>query len=51
MGRSETGLTIFRPYDGLDEGAGVLQKAVEIGPDNALGSSISTGSSRWAWRR
>ena len=38
MGRSETGLTIFRPNDGLDEGSVVLQKKVEIGPDDTLGS-------------
>jgi methionyl-tRNA formyltransferase len=38
MGRSETGLTIFRPNDGLDEGAVVLQKKVAIGPDDTLGS-------------
>ncbi len=38
MGRTETGLTIFRPNDGLDEGAVVLQKTVAIGPDDTLGS-------------
>jgi methionyl-tRNA formyltransferase len=38
MGRTETGLTIFRPNDGLDEGAVVLQKKVTIGPDDTLGS-------------
>jgi methionyl-tRNA formyltransferase len=38
LGRSKTGLTIFRPNDGLDEGAVVLQKEVEIGPDDTLGS-------------
>ena len=37
-GRSKTGLTIFRPTDGLDEGAVLLQKEVEIGPDDTLGS-------------
>jgi methionyl-tRNA formyltransferase len=37
-GDTRTGLTIFRPTDGLDEGPVVLQKTVEIGPDNTLGS-------------
>ncbi len=38
MGRSKTGLTIFRPTDGLDEGPVVLQKEVAIGPDDTLGT-------------
>jgi methionyl-tRNA formyltransferase len=38
QGRRKTGLTIFRPTDGLDEGAVVLQKEVDIGPDDTLGS-------------
>ncbi len=38
MGRTKTGLTIFRPNDGLDEGPVILQKEVEIGPDDTLGS-------------
>ncbi|HEY3919044.1 MAG TPA: methionyl-tRNA formyltransferase [Stellaceae bacterium] len=38
QGRAKTGLTIFRPNDGLDEGAVILQKEVEIGPDDTLGS-------------
>ncbi len=37
-GDSETGLTIFRPTDGLDEGPVILQKRVPIGPDDTLGS-------------
>lgn len=37
-GDAETGLTIFRPTDGLDEGPVVLQKTVAIGPDDTLGS-------------
>ena len=37
-GDSETGLSIFRPTDGLDEGAIVLQKKTPIGPDDTLGS-------------
>jgi methionyl-tRNA formyltransferase len=37
-GDSKTGLTIFRPNDGLDEGAIVLQKEAVIGPDDTLGS-------------
>lgn len=38
QGRTKTGLTIFRPTDGLDEGAMLLQKDVAIGPDDTLGS-------------
>ncbi|MBV9522643.1 MAG: methionyl-tRNA formyltransferase [Alphaproteobacteria bacterium] len=38
MGRTKTGLTIFRPTDGLDEGPVLLQKEVEIGPDDTLGT-------------
>jgi len=37
-GEIETGLTIFRPNDGLDEGPVILQKRVAIGPDDTLGS-------------
>ena len=37
MGEEKTGLTIFRPSDGLDEGAVILQKEVPIGPDDTLG--------------
>lgn len=36
-GDLETGLTIFRPSDGLDEGPIILQKTVPIGPDDTLG--------------
>ncbi len=37
QGESRTGLSIFRPTDGLDEGPVILQKEVEIGPDETLG--------------
>jgi methionyl-tRNA formyltransferase len=37
-GETETGLSIFRPSDGLDEGAVILQKKVPIGADDTLGS-------------
>jgi methionyl-tRNA formyltransferase len=37
-GDSKTGLSIFRPTDGLDEGPVVLQKETEIGPDDTLGT-------------
>jgi len=37
-GDSHTGVTIFRPSEGLDEGPIILQKTVEIGPDDTLGS-------------
>ena len=36
-GDARTGLTIFRPNEGLDEGPVVLQKECEIGPDETLG--------------
>src|SRR5215468_6717768 len=37
-GRRETGLSIFRPTPGLDEGPVILQKRVVIGPDDTAGS-------------
>lgn len=37
-GDTRTGLTIFRPTDGLDEGPIVLQREVPIEPDDTLGS-------------
>lgn len=37
MGKTRTGLTIFWPDDGLDEGPILLQKTCEIGPDETLG--------------
>src|SRR2546427_1734423 len=37
-GDTKTGLTIFRPTDGLDEGPIVLQKETPIGPDDTLGT-------------
>ena len=37
-GERKTGLTIFRPNDGLDEGPVILQKETEIGPDDTLGT-------------
>jgi methionyl-tRNA formyltransferase len=38
LGKGHTGLTIFRPVDGLDEGPMILQREVEIGPDDTVGS-------------
>src|SRR5579863_9284766 len=38
QGDTRTGLTIFRPSDGLDEGPIILQKTVEIAADDTLGS-------------
>ncbi|MCP4336095.1 MAG: methionyl-tRNA formyltransferase [Gammaproteobacteria bacterium] len=38
MGRQKTGLSIFWPDNGLDTGPILLQKEVEIGPDDTLGS-------------
>jgi len=37
-GDRQTGLTIFRPTDGLDEGPVILQKTTPIGPDDTLGT-------------
>jgi methionyl-tRNA formyltransferase len=37
-GDRKTGLTIFRPTDGLDEGPVVLQKETEISADDTLGT-------------
>jgi methionyl-tRNA formyltransferase len=37
-GDTKTGLTIFRPTDGLDEGPVVLQKETPISPDDTLGT-------------
>ncbi len=37
-GATKTGLTIFWPDDGLDEGDILLQKEIDIGPDDTLGS-------------
>jgi methionyl-tRNA formyltransferase len=37
-GETETGLTIFRPTDGLDEGAVILQKKTPIGENDTLGN-------------
>jgi methionyl-tRNA formyltransferase len=36
LGDGVTGLTIFRPTDGLDEGPIVLQKETPIGPDDSV---------------
>jgi methionyl-tRNA formyltransferase len=38
LGKSRTGLTIFRPVDGLDEGPVILQQTVSIDPDDTVGS-------------
>jgi methionyl-tRNA formyltransferase len=37
-GDARTGLTIFRPTDGLDEGPVILQKEIPLGADDTLGS-------------
>jgi methionyl-tRNA formyltransferase len=38
LGDTRTGLTIFRPTDGLDEGPIILQKETPIGPDETVGN-------------
>ena len=38
MGETTTGLTIFWPDKGIDTGPVLLQKQVEIGPDDTVGS-------------
>jgi methionyl-tRNA formyltransferase len=37
-GEPKTGLSIFRPTDGLDEGPVILQKETVVGPDDTLGT-------------
>jgi methionyl-tRNA formyltransferase len=37
-GEKETGLTIFRPSDGLDEGAVILQKRTPVAENDTLGT-------------
>src|SRR5262249_2356191 len=37
-GEKKTGLTIFRPTDGLDEGPVILQKETEVSENDTLGS-------------
>ena len=37
-GATKTGLTYFWPSDGLDEGDILLQRQVEVGPDDTLGT-------------
>lgn len=37
-GRTETGFSIFRPTDGLDEGPVILTRTVRIEPEDTLGS-------------
>jgi methionyl-tRNA formyltransferase len=37
-GDARTGLSIFRPTDGLDEGPVILQKQTEISPEDTLGT-------------
>jgi methionyl-tRNA formyltransferase len=37
-GETRTGLSVFRPTDGLDEGPVILQKETAIGPDDTLGT-------------
>jgi methionyl-tRNA formyltransferase len=37
-GDAKTGLSIFRPTDGLDEGPVILQKETSISPDDTLGT-------------
>jgi methionyl-tRNA formyltransferase len=37
-GEHRTGVTIFRPTDGLDEGPVILQRETAIGPDDTVGS-------------
>jgi methionyl-tRNA formyltransferase len=38
LGRTETGFSIFRPTDGLDEGPVILTRSVPIEPEDTLGS-------------
>src|SRR6201995_5731276 len=38
LGRTETGFSIFRPTDGLDEGPVILTRSVPIEPEDTLGA-------------
>jgi methionyl-tRNA formyltransferase len=38
LGEKETGLTIFRPNDGLDEGPVILQKSTPVSENDTLGT-------------
>jgi methionyl-tRNA formyltransferase len=38
LGRKETGFSIFRPTDGLDEGPVILMRSVPIEPEDTLGT-------------
>src|SRR6202012_5033881 len=38
LGRKETGFSIFRPTDGLDECPVILSRAVPIEPEDTLGA-------------
>ncbi len=38
MGRTETGFSVFRPTDGLDEGPVILQRRVQIEAEDTLGT-------------
>ena len=38
MGDTKTGLTIFQPDGGIDTGPVIIQKEIEIGPDDTTGS-------------
>ena len=38
MGATKTGLTIFRPDGGIDTGEILLQKEIDVGPDDTTGS-------------
>ena len=38
LGRKETGFSIFRPTDGLDEGPVIFQRSVPIEPEDTLGT-------------
>ena len=42
MGKTRTGLSVFWPNEGLDEGPIMIQKTCEIGPDETLGDVYFT---------
>ena len=51
MGRKETGLGIFWPDNGLDEGPILLQKTCTIEENDTLGTVYFDKLSPWAWMR
>ena len=50
-GAKKTGLSIFWPDAGLDEGPILIQKEIDIGPDDTLGSIYFNHLFQWVWQQ